>query len=483
MRPRSAGIVLLAALAASGCVEPRPSVLLISIDSLRYDALFAEHDGLSVAPRLAGLARESVLYEHAVSPAPWTTPAMMSILTGLPPLAHAVEEHDRTLAAGLETLAERFRSAGYRTAAYVPAVTLRSEFGFARGFEQFDYESFGHTRLSSPGLSGKVLHRIAGWSDEPFFIWVHLWDPHYNYNPPPTYDAAFRRGSRPASEQVQSLKWIENAVTPEQAEYLQSQYEGEVLYTDRYVGEMLDAVAERGLDERLIVAVVADHGEAFLEHGWLGHTNRLDEVLVHVPLMIRWPARLTPHRVTSVVSTAGLGATLLDLAGLDSEEFGSLNPLPLRDAPQPGQALSQTIRRGCLTSLNTGRFKYVLDHRGCEEALFDLSADPGEGTNLAEADNAGSRERVQQMRRALAERIATAEAAASGARSLPAVSDEQMLEELRALGYIVDGSLEETEKPTPDMSAAPAGVDSFGDVIGAPACPPRGARGCLERLE
>lgn len=490
-------LILLLLLSASllGCSDSRPNLLIVSIDSLRADRLRYNDDEENLAPHLEALASESLVYQHAWSAAPWTTPSMMSVMTGLPAAAHRVDDHDRALSREIPTLAESFQRAGYRTAAYVPAVTLRPEFGFGRGFDEYDYEEYGHLRISTPSLLGKVLHRIDVWNeDAPWLIWVHLWDPHYNYLPPAPYDLLYLRGDKPASAELQCLKWYENPVTEEEGNYLAGQYDGEIAFTDSQLGELLDELETRGLAEGTIVTLFADHGEAFLEHGWLGHTNRVDETLLHVPLMIRYPGKLKPGTQVSPQSLASLANTLLRLAGLP-EESAFAPALPLAEPSEatrtdlppaepselsrPAPPLAETRRRGCFTALIDSQFKYVLDHKSCGEELFDLRSDPLEQKNLASEQP----QELSQLRQELLRQLRDIEARSYPHAMLPAEIREEAEKRLRSVGYIGGGEASlETMGEDPCAGALAGGVDSFGDRNSTIRCPERGALDCLDQL-
>ncbi len=475
--PRIMSLPLFAALflCLGGCSERPPSVLLITVDSLRSDQLGLERNGRQVAPNLARLESRSLVFDKAFSPAPWTTPSVMSLMTGLPAPAHCVEEHDRALATSIPTLAERFKKAGYKTAAFAPAITLRPEYGFDRGFDDYHYEPFGHRRISSPKIVSFVRQKLESWKGEPWFIWVHLWDPHYNYNPEPPYDEYFRRGAKPESEEVQRLKWEFEPVTGEEAEYLQGQYEGEVNYTDRYLGEMLDALESSTGNGEVVVALLADHGEAFLEHGWLGHTNRLDQPVVHVPLYLSWPERIPSAKQDDVVSTAQLGRTLLHLAGLEGETFGRHSLLPGialegKAAESASGVMSQTVRRGCWTSWMEDEFKYVLEHRTCSEQLFDLSADPGEKNDLSEK----MPDVAARMKESLRQELESIKATGYPCRSMPPEVIEQTMQRLMSLGYA-------GKRPMPPGEKS-AARDSFGDLAAQP-CPKEYVWPCFSKPE
>lgn len=480
-------LLLFPALAACG-PERRPSIVVVSIDSMRDEQVEARVGTEPVAPTLAALAEESVVYERAIAPAPWTTPSMMSMSTGLDADAHGVEEHDRALSGRVELLAERFREAGYRTAAIVPAITLRAEYGFERGFEVYDFESFGHNRISSPSLVGKVQFRVEEWRDEPFFIWVHLWDPHYNYIPEPPWDTVFERGEPPETEDVQCMKWIHEPVSPEEAEYLLAKYQGETRYTDEYVAQLLQTLEATNLRDDVILAVLGDHGESFLEHGWLGHTNRVDDTNVHVPLMLNWRAGgLEPQRHEGAVSIASLGRTLLRLAGLQHRDFGALPELPLPGRPETrdGEAsarwpLSRTVRRGCFASLHADDLKYVLDFRTCRESLFDLGADPDETEDLA----AQRSDDVARLRGVLAARYRANRDLSIPRASMPAEIVESSQARLRTLGYVAGGGGDAAGDNAQVACAAvtPQGRDAFGDLVVDEPCPEGGVLDCLDAL-
>ena len=181
-------LLIALALLAAGCGKPRPSVILISIDSLRIDEIDREVNGKAVTPRLSALARESLSFDRAIAAAPWTTPSMMTVMTGMHPRAHGVAAYDRALSPSVPQLAQQFKEAGYGTAAIVSAATLRKSFGFGPGFDSYTVEHYGHSQRSSKHLVRAMIEQITAWKGEPFFLWVHLWEPHYDYIPPEQFD-------------------------------------------------------------------------------------------------------------------------------------------------------------------------------------------------------------------------------------------------------------------------------------------------------
>lgn len=487
-RTLTLSLLVLLSLLAAGCErEQPPSFLVISLDSVRADDLGDVVTGDPVAPHLTALRDRSASFSWGVSPAPWTTPAMMSLQTGHLPSVHGVEEHDRALASSVPTLAERLRERGYRTAAVMPAVTLRAEYGFDRGFEFFDFTAYGHALISSPGLVGNVQNHLTRFAGEPFYVWVHLWDPHYNYIPEPPYDRLFQEGTQPATEDVQCLKWVERPVSEEEALYLRGRYRAEIRYTDEYVKQILDTLEELDIADDTVVIVLGDHGESFLEHGWLGHTNRVTDTNVHVPLFVHWPGKLAPSVHEPPVTTAALAPTILELAGADTEGFGSLPPLPLEGLTAPEEEeigalspISRTVRRGCYTSLHEERLKYVLEFRNCAESLFDLEVDPGEQNDLA-ASRPGDLERLREI---LSRRYAEMAALGVPRAMMPPEIVEEAQSQLRTLGYVAAGGGDDDHGHTTVGCAigTPTDIDTFGDAVYDEPCPEEGVRACLDAI-
>jgi arylsulfatase A-like enzyme len=455
--------VLLALLLAAACTAPseppapdRPNLLLVSIDSLRADHLSAAGYPRDVTPRLDALLREGTWFTDAVAGAPWTTPSMLSVLTGLEPQAHRVQAPGLTLSPEAETLAEHLQAAGYRTLAVVPAVTLGPHFGFSQGFERYEAFNYGHNKLTARRLNTTARRLLEAQDGRPWFLWVHYWDPHYNYEPPEPEASRYPSSFRPppgTHYNVAEIKRQPAPLTEEEVEFLVSQYDGEIRYNDRFLGELLDLLEERGETERTLVVLLADHGEAFQEHGWLGHTNRVDETLIHVPLAFRWPGVVRPGAVVKEqVGLVDLLPTVLDLLALPYVEeslMGRSLAATLREgAPPPESSLaSMTVRRGAWYALRRPPLKYVLDFESCEARLYDLAADPGEIRDLA----AERPEDLARMAREAARRLELSESL--GLPELrPQAEDEVVLEQLRSLGYVArpsdplgDASAESTE--------------------------------------
>jgi arylsulfatase len=325
-----------ALLAACAAERPRPSVLLVTIDTLRADALGAYGARPSPSPSLDALAAESTLYERAYSPLPMTRPAHFSMFTSRYPREHGVLNNKLSLPDEEETLAEVFREAGYRTAAFVAVALLSRRSGAGQGFEVLEPPARRQRRADG------VVDDALAWlrkiePSDPFFAWVHLFDPHQPYE-----QAVPGLGDVDAGmlRTMPSLEWPDFYRVAEENggdiprpvfEHALALYRSEVAYVDREVGRLLAGLrALRDLDD-VIVVVTADHGECFEDGVFFEHSDCLLEGALHVPLVVRYPAGFAPGaRVAEVVSHIDIGPTVLRAAGLPvPEQFAGL-PLPGR---------------------------------------------------------------------------------------------------------------------------------------------------------
>jgi arylsulfatase A-like enzyme len=423
----------------------RADLLLVVVDTLRADRLGSYGAERDTSPALDRLAAEGVRFERAYAPAPWTKPSVASIFTGLHPSAHRANRVRTALPDGAVTLAEILREQGYRTAGVVSHDVLAAKNGFAQGFERyFEDEARGHGHLSTEGVTARARALLAELAagEEPFFLFVHYFDPHYDYLRHPEFGfAAERAGRLDGSESLVSLRKLSDELTPEEVGLLRDLYDEEIRFTDRGIGHLLEGLAEAGRAERSLVVATADHGEAFLEHGWLGHTRSLYEVLLRVPLILRVPG-VAPGVVAEPVSTVSLLPTLLELMGVRPDEIAPHGPslaphltgaaatqLPPVFAEVDFLPVFDPAKRAAKKALIGPRFKLIRDERSGALELYDLSEDPGERRDLAGEDP----ERLEKLRAQLEIR-----ARAAGAGALSEQDREPTLEELerlRALGY------------------------------------------------
>jgi arylsulfatase A-like enzyme len=379
----------------SGPAQP-PNVLLVSIDTLRADHLSSYGYERNTTPHLDALAARGLLFEAAHSTSSWTLPAHASLLTGRYPSFHGLEDEGAVLPEGLPTLAERFRELGYATFAVVAHVYVGREFGLDRGFDSFDDSLLeGGTRNPRAAeVVDRVLAHVDADGDRPFFAFVHLFDPHWDYAPPPPWDARFTDPgyAGPVDGTLRSLSpWSgpDRAMPAADLAHLLALYDGEVAYADAEIGRLLAALEERGALERTVVAVTADHGEEFEEHGRLGHGHSLYGEVLRVPLILAGHPRLPAgERRREPVSLVDVAATLLDLAG-GAAPAGAQGKSLLAAAEPERAVFAESVRFGLdLRAARRDAGSAVDDRSAGWRRFFDLARDPGEQAPL-DADPSG----------------------------------------------------------------------------------------------
>jgi len=407
--------------------------VLVTIDTLRADRLGSYGSTRGLTPSLDAFAREATRFTAAVSQVPLTLPSHATILTGLHPSHHGIRTNDGfRLAPTVPTLAELLKASGYATAAFIGGYPLRASSGLPRGFDRYDDEF-----LTSPGVTERsadeVMRSAAVWIEanrsQPFFAWIHLFDPHSPYAPPAPFAAAHR----------------------------DAPYDGEVAYTDAASGRFLDRLRQQGLYAPATIVIVADHGESLGEHGERTHGTFLYDATIRVPLLIKLPTvRLKPDatydragatygkadatsawsgsRIVDVpVETADLAPTIAVLAGaaLTRSDGQSLVPLIAGAAGDPDrpaytESYYQNILLGWspLRAVRTERWKLVEAPR---PELYDLEQDPHELQSRLNERAA----LATGLQRALTS-LDAADRSKDGAR---AAATSESVERLRSLGY------------------------------------------------
>lgn len=383
----------------------RPNILLISIDSLRADHVAAYGYARETSPAIDALAQQGVRFVNAVAPTSWTLPSHMTMLTAMPQQQHQVYKDGRRLSSGVDTLTEKLSRAGYATSAFVSGPYLRAEYGFHQGFDSYDdYSALtlvnqAHSAVTSPDLLNAARRRLDDWAaggrDRPFFIFLHMWDVHFDYVPPSPYDQMFDPGYRGPIDGRDVF--LSDAVNREMdradLDHLIALYDGEIRFTDHHIGLLVAHLETlRALDDTIVV-VTADHGEGFFEHGGKGHRSALYDEQVRVPLVMRYPAKIPGARVVpEQVRLLDLMPTLLSLAGIplprSPVRHGPTDLTPLIDRPEGGKGRFPPLTAfGRLEDnqllIRTGRWKLLWNRAGGRPpGLFDLMADPGERRNL-----------------------------------------------------------------------------------------------------
>jgi len=393
-----------------------PSILLVTLDTTRADAIGPEARGVET-PAFDALARRGVRFRQAYATVPETLPSHSSMMTGLYPAGHGVHENGRFLGPALPVVAERLRGAGYRTAAFVSSFALARRFGLARGFDVYDDEpEAGRAERSARETTARALAELRANAKGPRFLWVHYYDPHAPYAPP----------------------------EPFATRYAKAPYLGEVAAMDEQLGILVAEFERSGGPTAVLVA--GDHGEGLGEHGESRHGDLLYQGTMHVPLLLTGPG-VAAGVVETPVSTRHVFHTILDFAGLGAADS-------LR-APQAevvlGEAMKPFLEYGWQPQVMAveGRIKAI--QAGRMEA-YDVVADPGETRDLAV-----SSEPPRPLRTALRDYPVPAPAAAG----TPATLDEEARRKLASLGYVGGGAAPVIRKDAP----RPADMTGLFDVL------------------
>ena len=337
----------------------RTSILLVTLDTTRADAIGPEAKGITT-PGFNSVAARGRRFRQAYATAPETLPSHSSIMTGLYPAGHSVHENGRTLAAARVSAAERLKASGYDTAAFVSSYVLGRPFGLAQGFDVYDDERpAGTAERSARETTERALAWLAQPSSRPRFLWVHYFEPHTPYAPP------------------ESLR----------ARYGDNPYLGEVAAMDEQLVRLVEAferhAAASGHAPALIVA--ADHGEGLGEHGEATHGNLLYQSTMHVPLVIAGPG-VSAGVVDTPVSTRRIFHTLLDWAGVaaDASQDSSSASQSLRTESREvviGEAMKPYLEYGWQPQIMAvdGRQKAIFAGR---TEVFDVIVDPAESRDI-----------------------------------------------------------------------------------------------------
>jgi arylsulfatase A-like enzyme/Tfp pilus assembly protein PilF len=379
---------------AAAATAVRPSILLITLDTTRADAVGPEAAGV-VTPAFNAIAARGRRFRQAYATVPETLASHCSMMTGLYPAGHGVHENARYLAGSVPVVAERLHQAGYRTSAFVSSFVLARRFGLSRGFDVYDDTLGADSERTSRETTDAAIAELGRGPDQPRFLWVHYYDAHYPYAPPEPY----------------------------RSRYARNPYLGEVAAMDEQLGRLVQAF-ERQAKGPVAIAVVADHGEGLGDHGELQHGDLLYRSTMHVPLVLAGPG-VDAGVSDTPVSTRRIFHTLLDWAGADAVH--SLRSAG-RDAGEVvlGEAMKPFLEYGWQPQVMAVAEKYTAILAGTIET-YDIAVDPGETRNLG-----NSVELPPGMRKALEEYPVPSPDAAR----VPDTLDAEARRRLASLGYV-----------------------------------------------
>jgi arylsulfatase A-like enzyme/predicted negative regulator of RcsB-dependent stress response len=397
-------------------------VLLVTLDTVRADHLGCYGYADAATPVIDALASRGLRFDQALATTPITLPSHSSIMTGLYAPGHGVRDNGYyALGAEANTLAEALRDEGYATAAYVAAYVLDKRYGLAQGFDHYDdavtpslpseartgYNERPADVVTTAALTWLEDH-LGEVDPRPYFLWVHYFDPHWPYTPPPPFASRF--AGRP--------------------------YDGEIAFVDTQIGRLVDLLEQRNRLDRTLVVVTADHGDALGEHGETTHTLFVYDATMRVPWILSCPALFGEGLVVAdrVVSIVDVMPTVLDMLGVERGGVkDGINPLsapPGADRAVYVETIATLLRHGFapLHGLRRLEDKYIHAPR---PEYYDIAADPGETENLFE-QRPGMASALSDQLAGMMASWERAEAALQRAMPL----DAQQAERLAALGYV-----------------------------------------------
>lgn len=441
--------------------DPRPNLILITVDALRADHIGAYGSPAGLTPNLDAFARGATRYTAAYASSCWTSPSLAALLTSLlpsqslcdPRLSPEARGDDvcYTLADEVPLLPEQLGRAGYITAAELTNHFLSSGRGWSRGFDCFRNESPDEDPVSERTVGQHVTERAREWlrlnHREPFFLWVHYLDTHVPYDAPTT--PADLRARYPRGWVATAGLWLDDIRFRDQQtrarcqEFLRRMYAEEVRYADRWVGELLADIKAAGFYDRSLIVITADHGEELFDlpdDNAIEHGRSMHEAVVRVPLLVKWPQGMKADAcVTQTVALADLHDTLLHLARVQSAGAEQARELPRQSGLPGATVFSEWLYYGKQqAALTTDRYKVIYEPddkvRGGAFEVYDRRTDRRERCNLAHTSVAADlRAQLQRLTQAaLASRRLLAARHRFDRRRLS--PEEQRV--LRSLGYL-----------------------------------------------
>jgi arylsulfatase A-like enzyme len=425
--PRLAAMLAASLLACGGEAEaPRPDVVLIVVDTLRADHLTHYGYQLDTARSLDAFAAQATRFTRCFAPAPWTGPSTASILTGLHPARHGTVAHGSRISDEATPLAERLRSAGWRTAGFSHNVNVSHHTGFDRGFEHWSgYESIHFPHAEE--MTAEVRAWSAELTGEPFFLYLQPMSCHGPYRVPAAAERAllgrppddFFRFGKGLNRRVRDGNVAEREnVSQAYVTSLREQYDTAIRYTLDQVGAILDVLRERGRYDGALIVLTADHGEELFDHGGFGHAYSLHQENLHVPLYVKLPGQRDARVVDELVQLEDVYPTVMDLLRLSTTDTDGVSLRPLLEGPPDAPPLDRGGRPHVATvawderctarSILDWPYKLIDVESSYEGAagrllLYDLASDPHERVDLAEREPEVVRRLSEELERALAD--------------------------------------------------------------------------------
>lgn len=434
----------------------RPNLLIYLIDTLRADHLGTYGYDRPTSPRIDRFADDAAVFLEARAQSSWTRTTVVSVLTGLLPQTHGVNQREDALADPVVTLAEILRGEGYRTLGFITNGNVDKVFGLDQGFDHYQYLRESREATAFHQQSDRVNQQVFRWLDtrpkndgRPFFLYLHTSDPHAPYTPAEPYSSRFAGDADPELGRIDVVHGISAGREPAPPGIENTWidlYDGEIAFNDFHFGRLIDRLQQEGLYDDTMIVVLADHGEEFFEHGGWEHGKTLYEEQLRIPLLIKLPGlRGRGARVAGPAGQVDILPTVLEALGLEARAADGQSLLVRMQGEMNGVGRDPGNRES-FAYLRLGKrhqesvvargFKLIRNHArsvsGSGDQLYDLRGDPGE---LRPAD-VGARIEGGFLRQTLERLNHDLRLRARGLDPDRAEVDDELRLRLEALGYV-----------------------------------------------
>lgn len=404
-------------------LDEYPNIILISIDSLRADHLSLYGYSLNTSPNLDEFAKDAVVFDNSIGTAPGSLASVPAILSGKYSTHHNVTLLNQELSSKLTTLPKILKAKGYNTAGFVSVVYIKAKYGFGQDFitykDRIDFFEWAHTReefglrqtleafipgysslmkqdadKAAPELNKDVFRWLDKNKDNPFFMYIHYYDPHAPFN----LGKEFRttndtRDYFELEEYYKNQKRYEY-VPKDVIDAVINLYDAEIMYVDQYIGKLLNKLYELDIKNNTMIIITADHGEEFYDHGYFFKSSTLYQEIIHIPLIIYYPKEFNPRRIEETVSHVDILPTILDVLGIEvPADVDGMSLVPLiKNGSYNREFVAAEIygRPGVeeahyMIAIISGDWKLIELRpkiKGVPSALYNLKTDPKEQRNL-----------------------------------------------------------------------------------------------------
>lgn len=373
-----------------------PNLILISIDTLRADHLGCYGYDRPTSPVLDQFAAEGVLFEDVTSPSPWTLPAHASLLTGVYPFRHGMIDDRGVLSPELTSLSEILKGQGYFVCAVVNSIFLDKPRGLTRDAGAFSFVPENYHLAPPTEVGDRAMAWLSMTDHEPFFLFLHYYDVHSDYVSLPAYEEQFLRPYQGPADgtTAQMLLSRKGYFSFNQADIERNidLYDAGIRQLDAGIGELLELLEEEGLLEESLIVITSDHGEEFLDHGGVLHSQTHYQEVLKVPLLIRGPRIPKGKRIKELASLVDVTPTVLSLLGIQTTvEFDGIDLSPTWREGAPALPARSILAEAdhnddvydTKSAVRRGRYKLLHDQQTQATQLYDIQTDPGEKNDIS----------------------------------------------------------------------------------------------------